>query len=105
MDFGSFAVSILAARHEPIARRFASRGEDHFDGLPLNYEQHHVPVVPDALAHLECTVERHLTAGDHVIVLGAVQRTCQRDGEPLAFQGGRFGNYTDRGHEPINWFF
>ncbi len=64
-----------------------------------------MPVVPDALAHLECTVERHLTAGDHVIVLGAVQRTCQRDGEPLAFQGGRFGNYTDRGHEPINWFF
>ena len=34
LDAGRFAVSILAARHEPIARRFADRGEDHFAGLP-----------------------------------------------------------------------
>ncbi len=105
LDSGRFAVSVLASRHEPIARRFAGRGEDHFAGLPVNYGEHSVPVVPEALAHLECTVERHLDAGDHVIVLGTVQRTCQRDGQPLAFLGGRFGDYTDRGHEPVNWFF
>lgn len=102
---GRFAISVLAARHEPIARRFAARGDDHFAGLPLTYGEHQVPVVPDALAHLECTVERHLTAGDHLVVFGAVQQTCNRDGRPLAFLNGRFGDYTDRGHEPINWFF
>jgi hypothetical protein len=41
----------------------------------------------------------------HVIVLGTVQHTCDRDGQSLAFLNGRFGDYTDRGHEPINWFF
>lgn len=102
---GRFAVSILAARHEHIARRFAGRGEEHFAGLPLNYGQHSVPVVPGALAHLECAVERHLAAGDHVIVIGAVQAACHGDGRPLAFLGGRFGDYTDRGHDPLLWFF
>lgn len=105
LESGRFAVSVLAARQEPIARRFAARGEDHFAGLPLTYGEHTVPVVPDALAHLECSVERHLAAGDHTIVLGRVLRTCDRDGQPLAFLNGRFGDYTDRGHDPVNWFF
>ena len=105
IESGRFAVSILAARQEPIARRFASRGEEHFAGLPLTFGQHHVPIVPDALSHLECTVASHLVAGDHVVVFGTVQRTCDRDGEPLAFLNGRFGDYTDRGHEPLPWFF
>lgn len=102
---GRFAVSILASRQEAIARRFASRGDDHFAGLPLTYGEHQIPVVPDALAHLECTVHEEFTAGDHVVVIGAVERTCDRDGHPLAFLNGRFGDYTDRGHEPVNWFF
>jgi flavin reductase (DIM6/NTAB) family NADH-FMN oxidoreductase RutF len=55
--------------------------------------------VPGALAHLDCNLDRHIDAGDHVIVFGAVQRTCHRDGEPLAFLSSRFGDHTDRGHE------
>ncbi|MFI0404315.1 flavin reductase family protein [Actinomadura sp. 3N508] len=104
-ESGRFAVSILAARQEPIALRFAGRGEDHFAGLPLTYGEHDVPVVPDALAHLECTVDRRVEAGDHVVVFGAVRRTCDRDGPPLAFLGGRFGDFTGRGHQPQSWFF
>ncbi len=105
-ESGRFSVSILAARQEPIARRFAARGDDHFAGLPLNFGNgHQVPIVPNALAHLECTLERQLTVGDHLIVLGAVVRTCEREGAPLAFLNGRFGDYTDRGHEPVSWFF
>ncbi|MGH8995719.1 MAG: flavin reductase family protein [Acidimicrobiales bacterium] len=102
---GRFAVSVLAARQETIARRFATPGDDHFVGLPLTYGDHRVPVVPDALAHVECTVNDAFDAGDHVIVLGAVERLCFRDGEPLAFFGGHFGDYRDRGHDPMPWFF
>lgn len=102
---GRFAVSILAARQEPIARRFATRAADHFEGLPLTYGTHQVPVVPDALAHLECTVDRSLESGDHTVVFGLVHCACDRDGQPLAFLGGRFGDYTDRGHDPMPWFF
>ncbi|NMI01453.1 flavin reductase family protein [Pseudonocardia acidicola] len=102
---GRFAVSILSARQEQIALRFARRGENHFEGLPLIYGDHSIPVVPDALAHVECTVDRQLVAGDHLVVFGAVQRVCDRDGEPLAFAGGRFADVAVRGHEPVHWIF
>ncbi len=102
---GRFAVNILSARQEQLALRFARRGEDHFAGLEITCGRHRVPVIPDAFAHLECDVERHFPAGDHVVVIGEVRSACQRDGEPLAFLGGKFGDIVDRGHEPVQWFF
>jgi flavin reductase (DIM6/NTAB) family NADH-FMN oxidoreductase RutF len=104
VNAGRFAVNILSARQEEIALRFARRGADHFEGLELTYGDHAVPVVPDALAHLECAVERHFDAGDHLVVIGQVDRVCDREGEPLAFRGGRFADLTERGHEPELWF-
>ncbi|RKT55590.1 flavin reductase family protein [Saccharothrix australiensis] len=101
---GRFAVSILSARQEHLALRFARRGEDHFAGLEVIRGRHRVPVIPDAFAHLECDVERHFTAGDHVVVIGHVRHVCERDGQPLGFLGGRFGDVVDRGHDPAPWF-
>lgn len=104
-DAGRFAVNILSSRQEPLALRFARRGEDHFAGLNLTYCRHQVPVIPDAFAHLECDVERHFVAGDHVVVIGEVRTVCERDGEPLGFLRGKFSDIVDRGHEPVQWFF
>ncbi|MCW2944888.1 MAG: putative oxidoreductase [Actinoallomurus sp.] len=101
---GRFTVNILSDRQEEIAMRFARRGADHFEGLTLTYGDHEVPVVPNALAHLECAVDRQFEAGDHVVVIGRVHRVCDRSGEPLAFLGGRFGDLTERGRQPQLWF-
>lgn len=101
---GRFAVSILSARQEQLALRFARRGEDHFAGLAIARGQHRVPVVPDAYAHLECEVERQFAAGDHMVVIGRVREVCERDGEPLGFLGGRFSDITERGRQPTPWF-
>jgi flavin reductase (DIM6/NTAB) family NADH-FMN oxidoreductase RutF len=92
---GRFAVNVLSAR----------RGADHFQGLTQTYGAHDLPVVPDALAHLECAVERQFEAGDHVVVIGRVHRVCDRPGEPLAFLSGRFGDLTERGRQHEQWFF
>jgi flavin reductase (DIM6/NTAB) family NADH-FMN oxidoreductase RutF len=105
VDAGRFAVNILSSRQQAIALRFAQRGEDHFAGLDLEYDGHRVPVVPRALAHLDCDVDRILDAGDHTVVLGAVTDVCTRDGDPLGFYGGRFGDVVPYGHEPEHWFF
>lgn len=102
---GRFVVNVLSSTQEAIAMRFAKRGEDHFAGLGLEYGKHRVPVVPNALAHLECDVERAVAAGDHTVVFGAVNRTCVRDGDPLGFYGGRFADTTPHGTEPEHWFF
>lgn len=103
-DAGKFGVSILSARQDAIALRFAKLGEDHFEGLPLRYGLHELPVVPDALAHLECTIDRHFVAGDHDVFVGAVRDVCDREGEPLSFFGGRMGEYVARGEEATHWF-
>lgn len=102
---GRFVVNIVSARQQEIALRFAQRGEDHFAGLGLEYDGHRVPVVPNALAHLECDVDRVIEAGDHTVVLGAVVDVCSREGEPLGFYGGRFADVLQHGHEPEHWFF
>lgn len=102
---GRFVVNILSKRQQAIALRFAKRGEDHFAGLGLEYGDHKVPVVPQALAHLECELERSVEAGDHTVVFGAVTDVCSRNGEALGFYGGHFSDVVPHGHEPEHWFF
>lgn len=73
---GAWAVSVLGADQERVARWFATRGrplEGQFDGVP-----HHrgtasgALLLGDALATLECrTVAAH-DGGDHTIILGEV---------------------------------
>ena len=99
-----FAVNILSARQEHLALRFAKPGADHFADLEVTHGRHRVPVIPDAFAHLECVVERQFVAGDHLVVVGHVVEVCERDGEPLGFLGGQFGDIVVRGHEPTQWF-
>lgn len=105
VEAGHFVVNVLARRQQEIALRFAKRGEDHFAGLQREYDGHRVPVVPGALAHLDCHVERTFEAGDHTVVLGQVEGVCVRDGEPLGFYSGRFSDITQHGQEPEHWFF
>ena len=102
---GRFAVSVMSSRQEQIARRFACDGTDHFEGLALKYGGHDVPVVPDALVHLECATDRAISAGDHVLFVGRILRACARDGEPLTFYNGRFGGFSARDADRIGWFY
>ena len=102
---GRFVVNVLSRRQQAVALRFAEKGGDHFAGLALEYGHHAVPVIPKALAHLECDVERTVDAGDHVIVFGAVLDVCVREGDPLGFYGGKFSDVTQHGQEPEHWFF
>ncbi|GAB7006457.1 hypothetical protein JCM18899A_39300 [Nocardioides sp. AN3] len=105
VERGRFVVNVLARRQQEIALRFAARGEDHFAGLHLEYGEHSLPVVPNALAHLDCAVDRVVEAGDHTVVLGAVSATCSSPGEPLAFHAGRFADVRTHDTEPQHWFF
>lgn len=103
---GRFVVNILAARQEPIALRFARRGEEHFDGLDTHLADtvHQVPVVPGALVHADCIVEQSITAGDHVVVLGRIEQLCTGAGTPLGFYSGRFATIAPHGDEQEHWF-
>lgn len=60
-------------------------GEPAFEGLGLTYCPRGVPVLTEALGHLECEPVRHVDSADHRIFLANVVRgnLAQPDGKPM----------------------
>lgn len=91
----SFSVSVLPSTAEAAARWFAERGRplaDQFARVAHVRGDQGSPLITGALCWIECTISSIVTAGDHDIVIGAVQRllVAQSDDEPLLFWKGRF---------------
>ena len=82
---GRFGVSILAEEQEALSRRFAGGGPAKFEGLELEKGASGVPLIPGALAHLECRVMATHAAGDHTIYVGEVLSAQARPGRPLLY--------------------
>lgn len=102
---GRFAISILGAKQEAIARRFAVRGGERFADGEFEGTPGGMPVVEGALAQAECVLHEHHVIGDHDVFFGRVTASRDRLGGPLAFLGGRFGDFRDFGHEELPWWF
>jgi 3-hydroxy-9,10-secoandrosta-1,3,5(10)-triene-9,17-dione monooxygenase reductase component len=94
---GFFAVSVLRAEDEEIARRFADDIRDErFRRLELKSVVEDLPILKNALAWMACRVWRSVEAGDHAILIGEVIECDARpQGEPLVFFRGRFGTLAD----------
>ncbi|WP_158935602.1 flavin reductase family protein [Burkholderia sp. S171] len=89
---GYFAVHILAADQQELASHFARPSEDKF--APYSHRVKaglgDVPVLGDALACFECRTTAIETYGDHVMILGHVERFSYGSESPLLFHAGRF---------------
>lgn len=68
-----FGVSILSEAQEALSRRFAELPAGRFDGVGYTRGESGVILVDDAIAHLECRCVARHRAGDHDIVVGAVE--------------------------------
>lgn len=86
-----FAVNVLNHDQEHVSRRFATtKIENKFEGVPFSLSPMGLPLLDDALAHLECaTVNVHLE-GDHTIFVGRVERARTGAGLPLVYYRGRY---------------
>jgi flavin reductase (DIM6/NTAB) family NADH-FMN oxidoreductase RutF len=102
-EVGRFAVSVLAADQEDLARYFSDSGRPM--GMPqfLPVAWHSAPVtgaplLDGALAYLECDVEAAYGGGDHTVFLGRVRwvERAKPDGDPLLYFGGRYRRLEDR---------
>ncbi|WP_107657097.1 flavin reductase family protein [Nocardia suismassiliense] len=71
-----FAVSILATGQGALASRFASKNGDKFGAGGFVPTARGGLVVADCVAALECTVHDRRPAGDHLIMVGAVEQLC-----------------------------
>ena len=86
-----FAVNVLCHDQEHVSRRFATtKIENKFEGVPFSLSQMGLPLLDNALAHLECaTVNVHIE-GDHSIFVGRVESVRTGSGLPLVYYRGRY---------------
>jgi len=96
-EAGRFCVNVFAAHHEEASRRFAAPAVDRFEGVAW-HPRPAGPALDDAVAWIECTIDAESPAGDHLIVLGAVDQLDTRGGEsaPLVFYRGQYGSFSAR---------
>ena len=91
-----FAVNVLRAGQEELARVFASKRVAHekFEAA-THMVAHGVPVLDGALAWLACDLEAMHPAGDHTIGIGAITHMdADPDGEPLVWFRGEYGTFA-----------
>lgn len=87
----SFAVHILRDDQADLALAFADEGAP-FDDRWQRSDQN-VPILDDCLCRLECKRIATHDAGDHLIMIGEVQRAQFTDGSPLVFGRSGFGTF------------
>lgn len=86
-----FAVNILGVGQRDLAQRFATDRDDKFDGVEFESGMFGVPLLRDALAHIECNVRETATGGTHTVFFGEVQRAERFEGEPILYYRGQVG--------------
>jgi 3-hydroxy-9,10-secoandrosta-1,3,5(10)-triene-9,17-dione monooxygenase reductase component len=93
---GLFAVSVLAEDQEDVSRRFARPGRAKLDGFVLAEGRLGLPLVPGALAHVECRVRSVHDEGDHAVWVGEVLALSARPGRPLVHHAGDYRRLAGR---------
>lgn len=86
----AFAVSVLAAEQEELARRFSDPDNDRFDGTSYTRGVTGAALLAGAAAHLECGIAHRFEGGDHTIFVGSVQSAESTDLHPLLYYRGGY---------------
>lgn len=89
-DAPRFAVNILAENQKAISDRFASLIHDRFAGIPVTPGLGEVPLLGGCAAALECVTEAIHPGGDHLIIVGRVERLHHHPRPPLLFHDGQY---------------
>jgi 3-hydroxy-9,10-secoandrosta-1,3,5(10)-triene-9,17-dione monooxygenase reductase component len=88
---GSFAVNILAADQEDVARRFAGSDRSRFQpGAWAGGPATGAPILSGTLGWAECALEAEYEAGDHILALGRVVELQAGSGGPLLYFRGHY---------------
>jgi flavin reductase (DIM6/NTAB) family NADH-FMN oxidoreductase RutF len=93
-ESGKFAVNILGEDQKKVSMQFAGQikeeqGEIEFETLG------ELPVIKNSLANISCKVSSQQVAGDHTLFIGEVTDIVLREGTPLIFFEGKYGQLTN----------
>jgi 3-hydroxy-9,10-secoandrosta-1,3,5(10)-triene-9,17-dione monooxygenase reductase component len=97
-DAEYFAINVLAQGDEEISSHFAKPGADKFARFPERFGEGiaGVPLLRGAVATFECHSRHRYYGGDHIIVIGVVERYAHSERPPLVFHRGAYGLSANR---------
>jgi flavin reductase (DIM6/NTAB) family NADH-FMN oxidoreductase RutF len=95
LEQDELAISILTASQEAIARRFAEKFDNRFDGVGFNRGVTGAPLIDGALAIIEGRVVHRYSGGDHTIFVAEViaAASAMMD-EPLIYYRGGYAHFA-----------
>jgi len=98
----AFSLNITALEHQDLANRFAGRhaatGAAKFDQGDWGVGLTGSPILLDAVATLDCELDRALDGGTHTIAIGFVREIFTNSPrQPLVYHAGAFGTVLRAG--------
>jgi flavin reductase (DIM6/NTAB) family NADH-FMN oxidoreductase RutF len=90
---GGYVVNILGEDQGELAQQFAVASRDKFRSVAVREGVNGMPLLADALAHIECEVTETVVGGTHTIFLGRVVSATAGAGQPLTYYRGGFGRF------------
>ena len=90
---GRYVVNVLSEGQGALAHQFATPGPDKFRSVAVHPGLGGMPLLSEALAHIECEVEEEVVGGTHTIFLGRVVSATAQSGQPLTYFRGGFGRF------------
>ncbi|MFI5013158.1 MAG: flavin reductase [Hyphomicrobiales bacterium] len=90
-----FAVNVLAVDQVALSTRFARSSPDKFEAADWTPGRSGAPLIEGVAAQFECARKAEHEGGDHVILVGHVERFTRFDREVLLFAHGRYGLAVD----------
>lgn len=91
----TLCVNVLTGEQEEMGRTIAKRWENKLDGVDWTPAPSGAPILADSLAWLDVSISQTIEAGDHYIVLCAVQDLgVMNPTSPLLFFQGGYGRFA-----------
>jgi flavin reductase (DIM6/NTAB) family NADH-FMN oxidoreductase RutF len=87
-----FAVNVLNSEQQDLSNQFAggSSQQQRYENANWKSGVTGTPILTDSLMSLECKVIEKVRAGTHWIIIGEVQKSHCRSGEPLLYFRGSY---------------
>ena len=87
-----FVVNVLSSTQQDVSNQFAggSSQEQRFENTPWTAGINGSPMLDNSIMSLECKVIERIHSGTHWIIIGEVQGSVCRSGEPLLYYRGAY---------------
>jgi flavin reductase (DIM6/NTAB) family NADH-FMN oxidoreductase RutF len=94
---GRFAINVLSEAQIHLSRHFAAPHADKFESIEHMPGSEGCPIFGRCLAVYECSTDRAIEVGDHVLFIGRVKEVSFDEGAPLIYASGQYASLARTG--------